>query len=248
MIEVVIFGAGGLGALVHDILVQGRRARVVGFLDSDAALHGRTIGGLPVLGGIDALARLRLHRGLRAVVAIGDNHTRLTVALSIRRLGVPLASAIHPLASISPSATLGEHLIIGPRATVCVHAKVGPHCVLSAGSIVEHDNHLGAGVFLHPAVRLAGTVHVEDGAVIGIGASVIQGRRIGRWARVGPGSVVIRDVAPQTSVSGVPAAPSPSLAGGVRREPPQQHGHEQPAGQRRSRRAPALASAKPVDR
>jgi acetyltransferase EpsM len=81
--------------------------------------------------------------------------------------------------------------------------------VLSAGSIVEHDNHLGAGVFLHSAVRLAGTVRIEDGAVLGIGATVIPGRHIGRWARVEPGSIVIRDVPPETTVSGAPATVRP---------------------------------------
>lgn len=203
--DIAIFGARGLGCLVHDILVQTRRFRAVAFLDSDSTLWDNTVDGLPVLGGIDAFSLLAA-RGVRnIIVAIGDNHARMTVAETLRRRGARLTSAIHPLTAISPSARLGEHLIVGPRATICVHAKIGPHCVLSAGSIVEHDNELGAGVFLHPAVRLAGAVRVDDGAVIAIGASVVPGRRIGRWARVEAGSVVIRDVAAETTVAGVPA-------------------------------------------
>jgi len=41
---------------------------------------------------------------------------------------------------------------------------------------------------------------------VGIGASVIPGRRVGRGARVEPGAVVIHDVPADATVSGVPAS------------------------------------------
>ena len=119
--------------------------------------------------------------------------------------GLRLISAIHPLANISPTVRLDNHLIIGARVSISVHARIGAHSVLSPGSIVEHDNVIGRGVFLYPAVRLAGGVFVDELATLGIGACVIPGRRVGREARVEPGAVVIRDVAPGTVVGGVPA-------------------------------------------
>lgn len=206
--RLAIFGASGLGRLVLDTLQQADDARVVAFLDSDAAKHGRRVDGVTVLGGL-AMARVLRQRGVeRVIVAIGENAERVEVAARLKSAGLSLASAIHPLASVAPSAHLGEHVILGPRAIVCAHARVGPHCVISAGAIVEHDDRLGAGVFLHPAVRLAGAVTVDDGATIGIGACVIQGRRVGRGARVAPGSVVISDVPAGQVVSGVPAHPA----------------------------------------
>jgi acetyltransferase-like isoleucine patch superfamily enzyme len=48
-------------------------------------------------------------------------------------------------------------------------------------------------------------VSVEDYATLGIGACVIQGRRIGRGAHVEPGAVVIKDVPAGATVGGVPA-------------------------------------------
>lgn len=205
MVDVFVFGAGGLGRLVLDILRQSRRWGPVAFLDSDADLHGTSVDGLPVAGGIDHVAELMRAGVAGGVVAIGDNHTRVAIASELRQRGLRLVSAIHPLVSISPTARLGEHVIMGPRVTICVHARIGPHTVLSSGSIIEHDNAIGQGVFLHPAVRLAGTVTVEDFATLGIGACVIPGRRIGADASVAPGAVVIRDVAPATAVAGVPA-------------------------------------------
>jgi len=212
MADVFIYGAGGLGQLVLDILRQGQRYRPVAFLDSDPALHGVVIDGLPVAGGMDQVGEL-VRTGVRGgIVAVGNNHVRVTLAQELERHGVKLVSAIHPLASISPTARLDEHVIVGARVTICVHARIGAHTVVSAGSIIEHDNVLGEGVFLYPAVRLAGTVWVEDLATLGIGACVIPGRRIGRAARVEPGAVVIRDVAPGATVGGVPAISQPAAA------------------------------------
>lgn len=203
---VVIYGAGGLGCQVQDILQQGTRYRPVAFLDSDPAKQGTVVADLPVRGGLEQTDVLR-QAGVRGVVvAIGDNIARVALAETLQAHGLNLISAIHPLANISPSARLEEHVIVGPRATICVHTRVGSHTVLSTGAIAEHDNLIGRGVFLAPAVRLAGTVTIEDFATVEIGASVIPGRRVGRGARVEAGAVVIQDVAPFARVSGVPAA------------------------------------------
>lgn len=204
-IKVAIFGAGGLGQIVHDILVASGRCRPVCFLDSDPAQHGRRINGLTVIGGPERLPELR-RAGVRGVtVAIGDNPTRVHLARELRDRGFELVSAVHPLASAARSAQIGGHVIIGARAVICVHARVADHAVISTGAIVDHDNVIGCGAFLHPAARLAGGVTVEELAVIGIGACVIPGRTVGRAARVEPGSVVIRDVLAGERVAGVPA-------------------------------------------
>ena len=204
MTDIAIYGASGLGRLVHDTLVQAEVGRVVGFLDSNTARHGESLDGLPILGGLP-MAELLARRRVGIVVAIGENHARLNVAARLRAAGVQLASAIHPLASIAPSARLGGHVFIGPRAIVCVHARIGDDAIVSAGAIVEHDNDVGRGAFLHAAVRLAGGVRVGLGAALGVGASVVPGRSVGDWAVVEPGSIVIRDVPPAARVSGVPA-------------------------------------------
>lgn len=205
MDEVVIYGAGGLGQEVCDILLQAGTLRPVGFLDSDPARHGTHVAGLAVLGGLEQAVKLQRLGIDHIVVAIGDNGTRAAHAETLRALGLTLASAIHPLASVSRSVNLGEHVIIGARATLCVHGHVGSHAILSAGVIAEHDHEIGVAAFLGPAVRLAGGVTLGDFARLEIGATVIPGRRVGRGATVQAGAVVIRDVPPEAVVSGVPA-------------------------------------------
>lgn len=215
--DVVIYGASALGRVVLDILRQSN-ARVVAFLDSDPQKHHKSIDGLPVLGGAEMVAALVSRGATRMVVAIGDSLARVRVARRLRAAGAELISAIHPLASISPSAVLARHIVIGARAIVCVHARIGAHAVISTGAIVEHDNLVGRGAFLHPAVRLAGGVSIGAFVTLGIGACVIPGRRVGRGAHVAPGAVVIRDVANRQRVGGAPARPTDHAIGERRTE------------------------------
>ena len=63
------------------------------------------------------------------------------------------------------------------------------------------------GTHVCPGVHLGGNVVCEARAYVGIGASVVQGVRIGERAVVGAGAVVIRDVAADTTVVGCPARP-----------------------------------------
>ena len=71
--------------------------------------------------------------------------------------------------------------------------------------MVEHDVVLADYAFLGPNVALAGNVHVGHGAMIGIGTSVIQGKRIGARCVVGAGATVISDLPEGATAVGVPA-------------------------------------------
>lgn len=215
--DVAIFGCGGLGRMVRDILLRSRR-RPVAFLDSDPNTHGRTVDDLPVLGGVSEAVHLA-ESAVGVVVAIGHNRARVSVAEELEKAGVPLVGAVHPLASIAASAVVDEHVIIGPRAVICVSARVGEHSILAAGVIADHDVRIGRGCHLYPAARLAGAVEVDDYATIGIGACIIPGRRIGRDAAVQPGAVVIRDVRPSEHAAGVPAVAVPAPYSGFTPEP-----------------------------
>jgi hypothetical protein len=77
MEDVVIIGAGGHGKVVLDILVAEGKYRPVGFVDNNPSLLDSYVCGLPVLGPINALPRLKRQRIRHAVVAIGDNRQRL---------------------------------------------------------------------------------------------------------------------------------------------------------------------------
>jgi UDP-perosamine 4-acetyltransferase len=204
---VVIVGAGGHGRVVLDILLRAKTHQVIGFLDSNHALHGRRMDGRPVLGDLSTLARLRDEGLHAATIAIGDNGVRREFAERVEEMGVELINAIHPSANLAHNVTLGKNIVIAAGALVCAHCQIGDSVILNTGCIVDHESKIGTAVHVCPGAKLAGRVTVDSGAFIGIGATIIHNVRIGPEAVVGAGAVVIRDVTAMSTVVGVPARP-----------------------------------------
>jgi sugar O-acyltransferase (sialic acid O-acetyltransferase NeuD family) len=204
--DVIIIGAGGHGKVVLDILREAGEHRPIGFLDADASLVGTQIGGLPVLGPVNQVHKLKQqHKAAGAIIAIGDNRVRASYASLVQEQGLELINAIHPRATVSRSATIGRNVVICAHAVVCAEAKVGDSCIINTGAIVDHECEIEPAAHICPGVALAGRVRVGKQAFVGTGARVIPCLRIGDNATIGAGAVVIRDVPARITVVGVPA-------------------------------------------
>ena len=201
--DVLILGAGGHGKVALDILRAAGRHRPVGFIDADPSLTGSEIGELPVIGTVNQLSRFKA-RVQGAIVAIGDNRTRRSYAELLLQQGFELVGAIHPSAVVSPSAKLGNNVVIAAHATICTEVTLGDSTLVNTAAVIDHECEIGQGVHIAPGACLAGRVRVGDGAMIGLGARVIQCIQIGQDSIIGAGAVVIRDVPAGTTVVGVP--------------------------------------------
>ena len=202
----VILGCGGHGRVVLDILLNNGGFDLVGFIDSNPDLLDRRIDGLETLGGPDDLPRLRAELDIECgIVAVGENGVRRALARRVEAMGLELINAIHPSANLARNVTLGRNIVVAAGALVCAHCQIGDSAILNTGSIVDHETLIGTAAHICPGARLAGRVTIESGAFVGIGATVIQHVRVGYEAVVGAGAVVIEDVAPMSTVVGVPA-------------------------------------------
>ncbi len=202
--DVLILGAGGHGKVVLDILRAAEQHNPIGFIDADRSLAGTTVNGLPVLGGPNALPKLRA-KAKGAIVAIGDNHTRAEYAAMVREHRLELVNAIHPAAVVSPSATIGRNVVVCAGAIVCVDATLADSVIVNTGAVVAHECEIAEAVHVCPGALLAGRVRVGTEAFIGMGAKVIQCLSIGEGAIIGAGAVVIEDIPPGATAVGVPA-------------------------------------------
>ena len=81
------------------------------------------------------------------------------------------------------------------------------------GVVIGETSTVGDNVTMYQGVTLGGTGKergkrhptVEDNAIIGVGAAVLGAVTIGEGARVGAGSVVLKDVPPHATAVGMPA-------------------------------------------
>jgi len=136
---------------------------------------------------------------------VGNNGARRALADRVEAAGFELINAIHPSANLAHNVTLGRNIVIAAGALVCAHCQIGDSVILNTGCLVDHESLIGTATHICPGARLAGRVTVESGAFVGIGATIIQKVRVGFEAVIGAGAVVIADVAPMSTVVGVPA-------------------------------------------
>ena len=200
-----ILGAGGHGKVVADCAAAAGWTDI-GFFDDSIAAGTLVASRWAVVGtSADMLARAGDFGG--AIVAIGDNRTRLAWHERLAAAGARLATVTHPSVIIGADVTVGDGSVLVAGAVVNIATAIGKSAIVNTGATIDHDCRLGDGVHVSPGANLAGGVSVGTGSWIGIGAVVIGSVEIGSYVRVGAGAVVIKSVAEGLTVVGNPARP-----------------------------------------
>jgi sugar O-acyltransferase (sialic acid O-acetyltransferase NeuD family) len=195
----LIFGAGGHGRVVADAALSGREWSAVFACDRDPARSsGELLPGVPL-----QPLQVALASASPVHVAIGNAAAREKEAGALPA-GL-LATVIHPRACVSPRAVLGAGCFIAAQAVVAPGANLGLSVIVNHGAVVDHDVKVGDFSHIAPLVALGGGSQVGRRSLVGSGASVLPGVRIGDDVIVGAGAVV-RDHLEQPGVyAGVPA-------------------------------------------
>ncbi len=201
MNKIYIYGSGGHGKVVLDILLE-FGADVAGFIDDDTSKKGQKIRGVEVL---EDCSCLKEKKQISVALGIGNNKIRQEKFNKVINMGYSVINALHPKSIIARDVKLGKGIVIMPGAVVNSGSIIEDGVVVNTGATVDHDCHLSRFCQIWPGAHLAGTVSVGESSYIGTGASIIQNLIIGKNVMIGSGAAVIENIPDNVTVVGVPA-------------------------------------------
>lgn len=208
---IVVVAAGGFGREILDVLdarvdaLAPASSDFLGFLDDDPSADIRVADlGERVLGPVNAISSL----DASYLIGIGSPSTRRRVDQTLVHLGGTAHSGVqHRMAARGRRVRLGPGHVICAGAILTTNIVAGRHLHVNLNATIGHDCVIGDYVTIAPGVSISGNVTIGDDVEFGTGAVVLPGLTIGAGAMVGAGAVVTKDVAPGTTVVGMPARP-----------------------------------------
>ena len=139
MQKLLIIGAGSFSPEVEEI------AGLLGytdiaFLDDNPS----TAYCSPVIG---TTADIRAFRSQydTAIVALGNNETRMRYHQILKDNNYKIPVLIHPTAYVSPTAEIAPGCIIRAKAVVSRDVKIGEASILNVGALIDHHVEIGYG-------------------------------------------------------------------------------------------------------
>lgn len=191
---VILVGGGGHCRSCIDVLEADGINPIAGVLDMPERV-GQTIYGYPVLGTDDMLPALAAegHPFLITLGQIRSASRRVSLYAILKSLGARLASAVSPLAYVSPRASIGEGTIVMHHAVVNAGAKVGANCIINTKALLEHDVTVGDHCHVSTGAILNGGSRLGARSFLGSHATVHQEVSIGDDCVVAAAACVRKD-------------------------------------------------------
>ncbi|KTC86106.1 UDP-3-O-[3-hydroxymyristoyl] glucosamine N-acyltransferase [Legionella drozanskii LLAP-1] len=132
-------------------------------------------------------------------IVVANPLESMAIAADLFALAINHHEGIHPKASISPAALLGEQIAVGANTVIADSVKLGDgvkiaaNCVIEEGVNIGPYSTIGSGVYIHSGSKLGAHVVIENGVILGA-APFNSIKKQGRWhSGAAVGGVVIAD-------------------------------------------------------
>lgn len=207
-LSIFILGAGGHAKVLLDCLSLNENITVLGILDLNHQLYGKSILGYPILGNEQDILKNYSSSSVKLVNGIGSVGLitqRENVFNKLKNAGYDFLNVIHPTSYIGQDVILGEGVQVIARSTIQPGCRIGDNVIINTHASIDHDCYIGSHVHLAPGVVCCGGVKIGNNTHVGSGAIILQGVNIGDNCLIAAGAVITRDIVSNSKVAGVPA-------------------------------------------
>lgn len=204
--KLVLLGAANpeTGRMIRALERTEPNFEFAGFIDNDPAKKDTQFLGYPVFGGFDVLDQLPLKELCFVNLITGSTCTRYETSLEMVRRGCRFGNFIHPSVDLC-MVRMGLGNYVQEGVILQAGVNLGDNSSIHIGTLVGHETRIGHSVFIAHGCSISGSVCIGDGTFMGTHATVLPRLRIGKWATVGAGAVVTKDVPDYATVVGSPA-------------------------------------------
>jgi sugar O-acyltransferase (sialic acid O-acetyltransferase NeuD family) len=200
--SILFLGDGTSAVEALDIAEAAGGFTPLGFVNSiKRAPAGSTLEGLPIFW----IDEIPFGPADCVVVCAIVTTRRIGFIEDILKRGYRFTSLLHPSASVSRRARIGDGCILKAGVVVGSNADIGEYTLINRGALIGHDVLIKKCCTIGPGANIAGDVEVGEGALVAQGAIIRERVKIGNHAVVGAGALVLEDVGDNDMVTGVPA-------------------------------------------
>ncbi|GEN46671.1 NeuD/PglB/VioB family sugar acetyltransferase [Alkalibacillus haloalkaliphilus] len=202
--DIYIVGAGTYGETMVE-LAESLNYNVKGFYDEDIGKQGNVVMGIPIINQYSMLEKADIKNN-QFIVAIGNNELRQKIMKTINDLGGITPTLIHPNATVSPSAEVGQGVYIQANSTVWTKVKISDYTIISPGVVIAHHTTVGESSLISTQTAVGASLDIGSKVFLGMNSTIITGvSYIGDNTTIGAGAVVINNAEKNSVYAGVPA-------------------------------------------
>ena len=208
--KIVIFGSGVHAKVIFHSIIKNKNYKFLGFVDyknKNKIIINYNKKDYKIISDFNKLDELKKIKNLHGVIGIGSNFSRLdTYNLIMKiKLKIKWEKIIFKSANFSNNVKIGEGSVIMGNVYLNNETSIGSHCIINSGSIIEHDNIFDNFSSTGPGVTTGGNVQVGDLSHLGIGSTVLNGKKINSNTIIGGGSLVNKNCSSFSVYYGIPA-------------------------------------------
>jgi sugar O-acyltransferase (sialic acid O-acetyltransferase NeuD family) len=204
--NIYIYGAGGLGREVHQLIDQinllNNEWYFMGYID-DTLIPGTVVNNKKVLGGRDYLQTIKGQIFL--VIAIASPNVIRLFTENNSNLNIHYPNLIHPSVDYDLYNFIGMGNLITSNCIFTRNISIGNFNIFNTRVSIGHDVSVSDYNVFQPNVQISGNVRIGNCNYFGVNSLVLANLKIGNNNKIGAMSMLVKSINDFGNYFGIPA-------------------------------------------